>query len=458
MMLPKIVYFVPVRSVSVGITFDDGPTPGVTERLLDALAAKRAKATFFMVGDAVRKNPGLAKEVSDAGHAVGIHSDHHRRGMKEWSAAEVLDDFARCKDSLSQAIGKEVSLVRPPFGNVCPSIMDACVQLDLTYVGWNVNSKDWLGWSSNRLASCSRGSIILFHDGGRVNKDNANGTISLVESLLGDFRGLSSVTVPDLIGFWADSRVVKEENGLRLLGWNALCDATGGTLYVYWHPDDLVTGMSYAFDFMGRRMSVAVPPMSNVDDWVKPVKATACKNADGGTILGKMRSSRYNEGVKETKVNLGCGDHILDGWDNFDTDSRATPPVRAWEWNRALPYADGSVGAVLVQHSLQHCRPEDYDRNFLEIRRILKPGGKFVLKEADDRHYVWHKPGSKDRDGNIASSISEPVAVKVLSRNGFLTSTDRANIVARWGETINRQRRIVNGHNLFVVEGTKPEE
>ena len=452
---PSIVYFVPTRANLVAVTFDDVPTPGVTDKLLAMLASRGSKATFFMVGEVALKNRSLAKEVADAGHDVGIHSHRHRRGMKEWSAQDILDDFSRAKDAVESATGRIVKLARPPFGNVCPAIIDACSTLGLMYVGWSVNSKDWVGGLRGDLGCCDRGSIVLFHDGGRVSPVNADRTVSLVESLLGNWRGLSSATVTELSAVWDDS-LVSNDGGIRLMGWNVLLlGDSGHRVHFYWHPDDILAGLSYGVDLDGKRVSIDVPPMSNVDDWIRPIEDVASMDSSGGFSLGKVWSARYNGGVKGTKINLGCGTHVLEGWDNFDTGSRAQPPVRTWEWNMPLPYADGTVDAVLVQHSLQHCLPDDYDRNFSEIRRVLKSGGKFVLKEADNRNYVWHKPGSTDSDGYIASSISLPEAIEVMSRNGFSVSEDRQAIVGRWGDVINRQRRVLRGHNLFVIEGTR---
>lgn len=167
--------------------------------------------------------------------------------------------------------------------------------------------------------------------------------------------------------------------------------------------------------------------------------------------------SLYNDNM-ETKLNLGCGDHILTEWDNFDTASRARSPVRVWEWNQPLPYPDSSVDVVLVQHSLQHCRPEDYKKNISEIFRVLKYGGKFLLKEADNRYYVWHRPGVTDRDGYIASSISKPEAISLVVDVGMTVCEDKEDIIKRWGDVINRQRRTLKGKNLFVIECTKQQK
>jgi peptidoglycan/xylan/chitin deacetylase (PgdA/CDA1 family) len=451
-------YFVPTNDELFSVTFDDGPEPGVTDKVVEALDAVGAKGTFFMVGEAVERNPSLAREVLDAGHAVGIHSHRHRRRMTTWSLAEVEDDFRRAKDALASATGEEPRFARPPFGNVSVPILEACGSLGLLYVGWSVNTRDWLGGSDSSVELCTRGSIVLFHDGGRVTQDRASRTIGILRRVIdGQARqGRRSVAVPALLASWDDGLVTRsEDSGLRMTGWSTATSEDGRTLFVaYWMPEDAIGGMTYGLSSPGGRSSVTIPPMSKIDDWIAPVVAAAREGPE--LDLGKVFSSRYNGGMG-ARLNIGCGKHVLDGWVNLDVASRAVPPVGVGEWNQRLPYADGTVDAVLVQHSLQHCRPDDYDRNFSEIARVLRPGGRLVLKEADDRHYVWHRPGVTDRDGYIASSISQPEAVAALTRAGLSVREDKDRIVAEWGVAINRQRRLLRGRNLFVVEGTKAE-
>lgn len=157
------------------------------------------------------------------------------------------------------------------------------------------------------------------------------------------------------------------------------------------------------------------------------------------------------------RLNLGCGKQVLVGWENLDPKTNISPLVKQWCWNTDLPFESSLADVVLIQHSLQHCRPEDYDKNFIEVLRVLKPGGKVVVKEADDRYYIWHHPGVTDSDGLIASSTSEPEMISVLTRNGFISiNTDRQDIVSKYGDAINRVRRVLHGRNLFVVEAEKP--
>jgi len=369
----------------------------------------------------------------------------------------VEDDFRRAKAAIADATGEEPVLARPPFGNVCPGILSSLEALGLSYVGWSVNTRDWLGGRESAVHLCGGGSIVLFHDGGRVNASN-HGRMTRMLSMVVESQasyGRSSVTVPRLLASWDDGLVVAcRDSGLRMLGWAvAPTDDGNASLVAYWMPQDAMGGLTYGVSAGGRRWSTTIPPMSKIDDWLMPVETGL---PFGGAVeLGEVWSSRYNVGM--IRLNLGCGGHVLEGWDNFDVPAKAKPPVKPWRWNDPLPYADGSVDAVLVQHSLQHCHAGDYHRNLVEIFRVLRPGGRLVLKEADNRHYVWHSPGTTDRDGYIASSISQPEAVAALSAAGFDVCEDKDAIVGRWGDAINRQRRTLRGPNLFVVEGTKPE-
>lgn len=157
------------------------------------------------------------------------------------------------------------------------------------------------------------------------------------------------------------------------------------------------------------------------------------------------------------KIYLGCGQHVLEGWENLDPRTGLDPQIKLWRWNEPLPYPDGSAELVLVQHSLQHCRPEDYDSNFREAKRVLIPGGRIVVKEADNRYRVWHHPGYEDRDGMIKSSISEPEAMAILVRNGFEEVTnDKDLLLGRYASVVTRLRK-AGSRNYFIVEGTKPE-
>jgi len=451
------IYFVPTNQNLASLTFDDGPTFGVTDKILQFLNERNIKATFFMVGEQVLKNQALAKDVAASGHDIAIHSQKHKRGMKTWEYSAVRDDFKMAKDSIASVTGKAPTMIRAPFGNICQTIADACIDLDLDYVGWSVTTKDWMGkdpeknWRLNFLTS---GSIALFHDGGRITKENVSKSIKLLDYIAqkAQQQKIQLISVSQLVLNWDDNLIV-EDGDRRTIGCHSVTIDGKSLTVTYWHPNDIIQGISYGYESRGLKYSVDIPPMSNVDEWIAPVETPASYHG-----VGKLFSLWMHSKVKGIKLNLGCGNSILDGWENFDIDERAVNGVRPWAWDRNIPYPDGSVETVLIQHSLQHCRPEDYDKNFSEIKRVLMPGGTIVVKEADNRYYVWSKPGERDKDGIIASTTSEPEMVEVLSRNGFQNViTDPQIVVNKYGDAINRQRRLLSRKQLFVVEGTKPK-
>ena len=152
----------------VSLTFDDGPVPGVTDWVLEELAKRELNATFFMVGDNVRKHPSLAQEVLSAGHQLGNHTYHHLSGWKT-STDTYLKDVAACDAILEDTLGVQASLFRPPYGWM-KWRQAREVAKDKKIVMWSLLSYDF----NSRLAPekiiqvcisrTSSGSIIVFHD------------------------------------------------------------------------------------------------------------------------------------------------------------------------------------------------------------------------------------------------------------------------------------------------------
>ncbi|MHB1810305.1 MAG: polysaccharide deacetylase family protein, partial [Solirubrobacteraceae bacterium] len=97
------------------LTFDDGPHPQGTPAVLELLAAARARATFFLVGERVRANPSLVGEILTAGHEIGLHCDRHRNLMR-LLPPQVRRDFAMAEASIAAAAGRAPTLYRPPYG------------------------------------------------------------------------------------------------------------------------------------------------------------------------------------------------------------------------------------------------------------------------------------------------------------------------------------------------------
>jgi len=152
----------------VSLTFDDGPVPGVTDWVLAELAKRDLSATFFMVGDNVRKHPSLAQEVLNAGHQLGNHTYHHLSGWKTITDT-YLKDVAACDAILEDILGVQARLFRPPYGWMNPSQARE-VAKDKRIVMWSLLSYDF----DSRIAPekmtqvCTSrtcpGTIIVFHD------------------------------------------------------------------------------------------------------------------------------------------------------------------------------------------------------------------------------------------------------------------------------------------------------
>jgi peptidoglycan/xylan/chitin deacetylase (PgdA/CDA1 family) len=144
------------------LTFDDGPVPGITEEILNILDRHQAKATFFMVGDNVRKYPGVFNQVVSQRHAIGNHTFHHLNGWTTSSGA-YIDDVGQCRRLV------ESSLFRPPYGRITP-MQYFLLRKQYRIVLWSVLAEDYNSrvtsaqCLNNVLSKSGNGSIVVFHD------------------------------------------------------------------------------------------------------------------------------------------------------------------------------------------------------------------------------------------------------------------------------------------------------
>ncbi|HXN27423.1 MAG TPA: polysaccharide deacetylase family protein [Candidatus Acidoferrales bacterium] len=154
---------------SMAITFDDGPNPAVTPRVLEILARQNATATFFLIGQRVRAFPGLAREIAERGHALGNHTETHP-SLTFLSAGRIAEELQRCQDAIASATGKIARWMRPPFGYRSP-LLDSVVRRrgGAGVAMWNVAAKDWRTHTPEsviqRLRRARGGDIVLLHDG-----------------------------------------------------------------------------------------------------------------------------------------------------------------------------------------------------------------------------------------------------------------------------------------------------
>jgi peptidoglycan-N-acetylglucosamine deacetylase len=165
---PTLTWRKPTDQKVIYLTFDDGPVPGVTEQVLQILAQFQAKATFFCIGDNVRKHPQVFQSVLDAGHAVGNHTFNHLKG---WSTPlqAYVENTKQCDALVNQpTTGQTLKLFRPPYGRITRAQIAALSQYEI--VMWDVLSYDYQPYANpaqhlqGTIKATRPGSIVVFHD------------------------------------------------------------------------------------------------------------------------------------------------------------------------------------------------------------------------------------------------------------------------------------------------------
>jgi peptidoglycan-N-acetylglucosamine deacetylase len=208
---PTICRF-PGAGRRIALTYDDGPNPEQTPRLLDLLEAHGARATFFVIGMWAEREPGLLRELRERGHAIGNHTFGHPT-MPLLSRAGVHEELRRCRRAV-EAAGAEFDrvgegmLMRPPFGRRRPGTLRAMRELGYVPVTWSVTCFDWRRTATRRsiarhAAKAGEGDIILMHDGSHLGPAwDRSRSIDATEDTLRRFgeRGYEFVTVPALAG------------------------------------------------------------------------------------------------------------------------------------------------------------------------------------------------------------------------------------------------------------------
>ena len=155
------------------LTFDDGPTRGHTEALLQTLERYRAKATFFLTTSNAAHQAPLTRAIASAGHAIATHGHSHgdpwRRSMKD-----LDDDLQMSIETIREITGTEPQWYRPPYGHVRPSILQLADRLGLAVAGWDVMPGDFGAFASRErvvrttVRSVRPGSIVVLHDNAEV--------------------------------------------------------------------------------------------------------------------------------------------------------------------------------------------------------------------------------------------------------------------------------------------------
>jgi peptidoglycan-N-acetylglucosamine deacetylase len=163
------IWDIPNNENKVYLTFDDGPTPEITEWTLNQLKSYNAKATFFCIGDNVRKFPEIFKKVISDGHSIGNHTYNHLNGWKT-SKDNYIQNATQFETEYHKLNSEYCKLFRPPYGKIKPSQSKTLRKLGYKIIMWDVISYDFDATISpekcleNVLKNIQSGSIIVFHD------------------------------------------------------------------------------------------------------------------------------------------------------------------------------------------------------------------------------------------------------------------------------------------------------
>lgn len=206
----------------LAITFDDGPNPAITPKLLDLLDRYEAKATFFVIGRFVRECPELVRETATRGHVVGNHTETHPNLFK-LSPSQITVELRLCHNAIANTVGAPPKWFRPPYGFRNPWVIPAAQALSCKTVMWTLIPGDWKekpiewligrmqpiganarGFARNGSAAGARGTgdILCLHDGyhREFNYDRTR-TLAALEHWLPRWRdlGLEFVTIDEAV-------------------------------------------------------------------------------------------------------------------------------------------------------------------------------------------------------------------------------------------------------------------
>jgi peptidoglycan/xylan/chitin deacetylase (PgdA/CDA1 family) len=204
-MFVDVVWRGPRAARGVALTFDDGPSPEHTPRVLDLLEEAGVKGTFFVIGTKAAAHPEVVRDIAARGHAIGVHSHTHDRLFSIRPPEVLCDDLAEAISTVETITGERPVLFRPPIGLTSPRVARALEWFDLVVVGWSVRGVDgWSGAKPERVAArvvprLADGAIVLLHDS--AEKD--------------DFRPASLDALPRILA----AMRAKDLEGVRLDAW-----------------------------------------------------------------------------------------------------------------------------------------------------------------------------------------------------------------------------------------------
>jgi len=198
-----IITKVDTAAKAVALTFDDGPQPGVTPRLLNILQRHDAQATFFVLGLQAEKHPQIVKNAIKHGNEIANHGYSHKFSRYNHLSYAVTD-IEKARQTIKSITGVNNRLFRPPGGFLSEDMVGYCREERLKIIAWtwNQDTKDWTSISGRQIAghilqNLEPGQIIILHDGGANRGEMLKGVEILLKGL--QEKGYRAVTVSELL-------------------------------------------------------------------------------------------------------------------------------------------------------------------------------------------------------------------------------------------------------------------
>ena len=182
------IHYFPSAKNEVFLTFDDGPNPKQTGKILDLLESYGAYATFFVIGKKVLEKPDLSKELVKRGHAIGVHAFDHTCFVDE-PMEKFISDYEQCSRVIEDVCGVTPKLYRAPYGKHTPAMEKFLEEKGVAVVGWSAVSRDWVNGVTKMkrkwfLTTIFPGIIHLLHDGWKGRNLVQGSTFAIVESAM----------------------------------------------------------------------------------------------------------------------------------------------------------------------------------------------------------------------------------------------------------------------------------
>ncbi len=192
-----------VTQNEIAITFDDGPHPEFTPKVLDLLKENNVKGTFFCIGKHIESHPELFKRIISEGHTVGNHTFNHENNFGFIKTKHVITELEATNEIIKKVSGLKINLFRPPFGVTNPRIKRGINTIGLQSIGWSIRSFDTTSKSKNTIVksvekNIKKGDVILLHD-------TSEKSVEILEQLLLFLKQnkFESVTIDSLLNIKA---------------------------------------------------------------------------------------------------------------------------------------------------------------------------------------------------------------------------------------------------------------